>query len=113
MLAVKVLDLMVYTPVVESAVPVPIKVLPWYKFTTAPGVALPLNVGVATLVMLSAKPLSLAIEVMASATKAAALGAVGPTVSIAMVRVVLEVVPFKTCVAVINRFWLSPAKVLR
>ena len=114
MLSVSVLDLMVHMPVVSSAVPVPIRVVPWYRLTVAPRLALPLNVGVVTVVMLSAKPLSLATKVEASATKADAPGALGPSVSMVMVRLAIEVVPsVLTCVALTTRLWLSPPKAVR
>ena len=106
--------LMTQTPW-ASAVAVPIEVvLALYKVTLAPGLALPLKVGVVTLVMLSpARPLSLVRPLVASGTKAGALGAPGATVSMVIVRVALDVLKFDACVAVINRPWLLPANVVR
>jgi hypothetical protein len=62
------------------------------------------------LVMLSAKLLSLATKLTASAAKAGAPGSKGATVSMVMVRETLEAVPLATWLAVTNRLCKSPPK---
>ena len=107
--AVKVLAAMVHTPVLALAVvEVPVNTPSLYSLTVAPLSAVPVKLGVVALVMLSPATL-----VSLAATKVGAPGAVGATVSMAMVLVAVDDAPLITCVALTSKLLPSPAKVLR
>ena len=76
--------------------------------TVAPFEATPVKLGVVALVMLSPATL-----VSLMVTKAGVPAALGATVSMVMVLVVVDEVPLLTCVALTSKLLPSPAKLLR